>query len=294
MPPCLLPVFAVALSAVIGGSLYFSEDVSGPDPLKDPLAADSVVKNEEQGLDPFLQEYQELENLLQETREQREAKSKQLNPESMSQPVDEVAVLKKEAVTIAQEEIVESSPVESVIDSVEPIESVKQGSSVASMTEKSVVPQSEPPQQKMVETVHVDEKVSGSMETVESEKERILMEQSISKSELPVAKITERAVADVKPQKQAVTPVAPVAAKKRESKLGHNHVQVGAFTNKKRADAIVKDLGESSFKLQIVTVQQGSKTYYLLRDYSASDKKEALRLKKIYDEWLKVESLVRY
>ncbi len=119
------------------------------------------------------------------------------------------------------------------------------------------------------------------------------------KQEPPKEVVKEAApkAAAVKPPKvkqpESVVAKKKPAPKKRRGISG-NHIQMATFTSRKRAQRVVDDLRDAKFNAEVVAVTSRGKRYYLVRDYSPQNKKAALELKKIYDEWLKVDSLVRY
>ncbi|MBT3472323.1 MAG: hypothetical protein HN454_05815, partial [Gammaproteobacteria bacterium] len=95
--------------------------------------------------------------------------------------------------------------------------------------------------------------------------------------------------AAIKTSTKSATKTTPKRSSKRRK-----HIQMATFTSKKRAHKVVKDLRDAKFKAEVTAVTSRGKRYYLVRDYSPKNRKQALELKKIYDEWLSVESLVRY
>ena len=271
----LFVAFAVALSAVVGGALFFDSDVE-PQP---PVTPEEPAP--QQSRDPFVQEYQALEQLLEETRAQRAVRTKQQA---------------EAAVATAVQPTVEEAP--ATIQPVEPPEELEETPVIEAALPK---PESSPQPESNPQRVEVVAEAT----TVADQPPRVAPQ----KVEPPVP--TEKPkVALLKkvesPLKIASIPPQPVKAKKQKSQKSKkstrgiqpmtkgNHVQVGAFTDKKRALSIAKDLAESNFKLKVISVKHGGREFYLLRDYSATTQKEALRLKKIYDEWLNVDSLVRY
>jgi hypothetical protein len=60
---------STALAAVVGGALYLGGDEPAQPP--HPSGEESAALGQSRPQDPFLQEYQELERLLEETRAQR-------------------------------------------------------------------------------------------------------------------------------------------------------------------------------------------------------------------------------
>ena len=106
------------------------------------------------------------------------------------------------------------------------------------------------------------------------------------------AKPVEKAVAQPeKPQPVATKPVSPVEQTIRSS---DQYVQLGSFRNQQRANLVMNDLKESGFKIVMEQIEQQGKPLYLLRDYSAASRAQAMRLKKIYDGWFSLDSIIRF
>lgn len=115
----------------------------------------------------------------------------------------------------------------------------------------------------------------------------------VEKEALPAPSVVQQEKAKDKTAETApVQPAAPQAIAQPVSSA--SYVQLGSFRNQKRAGTVMNDLKESGFKIVMEQTEQGGEPLYLLRDYSAGSKAQALRLKKIYDSWFSLDSIVRY
>ncbi len=72
------------------------------------------------------------------------------------------------------------------------------------------------------------------------------------------------------------------------------YVQLGLFRDPIRAQNIMADLGESGYQVKLMERVVEGEILYLLRDYSAKTAQEAHRLKRIYDGWYSLDSIVKY
>lgn len=331
------------LAAVVGGGLYLGETESpevGGGEQGVPIAVEQTNTQ-----DPFLQEYQELEKLLEETRAQRKRQQVKLAQQMgiETETAVPVAEEKRAPAEVALQEVVSQSQAEQPPSKVKPAEAPKkpvvaQRISTPKPVVAEVTPEttSEAPPSKLVvqakspkakevalksepATAPVERReVVAEQEPVASVKKSVVTQPlpiekakvpelqvapAVTKQEVPQAASTPKVIAQVKPQvKSLAKPIAKVQEKpkpkpkqKAKSKSKRkNHIQMATFTSKKRAEAVVKDLRDAHFNAEVVSVKSRGKRYYLVRDYSPKNRKEALALKKVYDGWLKVDSLVRY
>lgn len=323
---------AASLSAIVGGSLYLGGE-SEPQ-IEEGRVVTSAAPQKEAVQAPFMQEYQEFERLLEETRAQRKQQQMKLAaPLAQEVPLPEQervaavspmvepapAPIVEPVAVVAPAPVVEKPQAAPVVAKAEPAVAKPQPLPVPS---KPKAPMKEEPTAEkqppvaLVKSMLVTEKSKKEGVAQPKEKEKVAAApkaeskpsepkaapvvqpnakpEKVAKPEvkpqpLPVQKVAER------PQKSEVVKPKPKPKKQpKASSKRRNHIQMATFTSKKRATAVVKDLQDAGFNAEVVSVKARGKRYYLVRDYSPKNRKSALALKKVYDEWLKVDSLVRY
>ncbi len=314
---------STVLAGIVGGMLL-SGDETGIETT--PVSALQETPEVTGPQDPFMQEYQELERLLEETRAQRKQQQIQLADQMGVEP-PAVAVADQEKAASDNKAAAEAEPESGPTVEVDTVASVEEGANspneekekltapkpvepvkeeprpVAKAAVEKVSPEPAPelapkpkePQLKVVQQpVEVAKKVEAkpaSSVTDEGEQSSPEPESKAEASSIakPVAPSKPAA-----PKKSTPKPKAKPKTKSKPLNKRKKHIQLATFTSRKRAEAVVADLRDSEFSAEVVAVTSRGKRYYLVRDYSPKNRQEALRLKKVYDNWLKIDSLVRY
>jgi len=157
------------------------------------------------------------------------------------------------------------------------------------------------------ETVESKPKIEFKLRTSEEENRLILEGKGLSvspekniesKPEVKTENIIQRQ--DVEESKSIVAAeveqeIEQKLSQQQEIQERENYVQLGAFNSLKRASAVMNDLRESRYAVELdeVKAESGEKLY-ILRDYSVKSYLDAEKLKKIYDGWLSVDSKIVY
>lgn len=314
-----------ALAAVVSGVLYLGEEehIGGSHEMKKPAA--TVQQTSAQ--DPFLQEYQELEKLLEETRAERKRQQVKLAQQIGIQPEEDSA---QEKVAQIKEEVPKDLQKEPVVEQQKTPQQVKVAQHSSKPAEITLSPkreQVESAQQTGIQQKGLIVQQPEAQPVADSKKPvveqplpgKTIVEPPRKQTPSPVVKrktekhVSKKGMAEKaevgkaapkpqpvskaqsksQPQMQA-SPKSKTKPKPKSRSKRRNHIQMVTFTSRKRAEAVVKDLRDANFNAEMVPVRSRGKRYYLVRDYSPKNRKEALALKKVYDEWLKVDSLVRY
>ncbi len=297
------------LVALIGGKMIFDGDQEEPARPLPEIPTTPPVKQEPTST---TQQMTDLDQLLAKARKERQEREPNLTPPAVAPQLEDTPVVEPstpapqpEVAPVVAEPPPSASPTAAVPAVVEPAE--EEVETVTAAAEKD-------PAQVMLKVaehetgirIEPQEPVAPVAQSPESEVKSTTVkvppetEVGDSADQTPASKPAGTAanaavstpstsVATARPR-PAATPVRP---KLKPVKPG-NHVQLGAYTLKERADALVSDLHESKFQVEIVEVYARGKHFYLVRDYSAANREEALKLKKIYDDWFEINSLVRY
>ncbi len=330
----------IGLSAAVAAVIATQLIIGGDDPeVTNNRAEQGGGLHETRSESASLNEYQELERLLEETRAQRKeqkiALAQKLRSAADSRAETEKTEVKKAEVAQVEENRPEAkteptpvaAPQPSAAPETEATESPAPSLAVAAKEKKPVetspaavevakpkspapVPAIEPsqrvsppakePEPVVATTVNTQEKA---VDSNRADPAAVVAERKVD-TPPPVPKVdpkpqpvsahgSPQAKVDVKPEQPQSAKSAKPVVEKRRVKRG-NHIQLAAYTNKARAMAVIEDLRDARFNVEIVEVDSRGKHYFLLRDYSPKNRESALELKKIYDNWLKIDSLVRY
>ena len=314
---------STVLAGIVGGMLL-SGDETGIETT--PVSALQETPEVTGPQDPFMQEYQELERLLEETRAQRKQQQIQLADQMGVEP-PAVAVADQEKAASDNKAAAEAEPESEPTVEVDTVASVEEGANSPNEEKekltapKPVEPVKEEPrpvakaavekaspepapelapkpkesQLKVVQQpVEVAKKVEAKPASSVTEEGRQSSPESESKAEASSIAKPVAPSKPVAPKKSTPKPKAKPKTKSKPLNKRKKHIQLATFTSRKRAEAVVADLRDSEFSAEVVAVTSRGKRYYLVRDYSPKNRQEALRLKKVYDNWLKIDSLVRY